>query len=255
MGGTIRGGTLDIAAGTSFRIGDDFQSGTFDGVVINGTVTTQNRVNVLDGHLIGNATITLGAAPGADARLMTSAASLEIASTATVNPAQQTFLAAVGDGTGPVINHGTIDAKGGIMQLVATSTTHDGTLEVRGNGMLEVTSVGGQARDLIFAPGGAFAVTYGSPLGQGFTVGTLNVSGQLNLSTAGDNLALSNFPLGGEFIRVAKAGSIVGQFDSVSPGYEVEYRNGTEIWARFVPEPASLVAFATLILLAPRRRR
>jgi hypothetical protein len=49
---------------------------------------------------------------------------------------------------------------------------------------------------------------------------------------------------------------VLGEFDIVSANFEVEYRNGTEIWARYVPEPASgiLVIWIASRSLSRRRR-
>jgi hypothetical protein len=60
----------------------------------------------------------------------------------------------------------------------------------------------------------------------------------------------------GTFYRiVTTADGVMGEFDSVSPNFEIEYRNNhSEIWARYVPEPTavSLVPLSACLL---RRRR
>jgi hypothetical protein len=260
LGGTLQGGTLQVDNGTTFRVSDAFNNGTFDGVFIKGTVTDVSKLIIKDGLVRGTGTIALAASPDTNGALLSGTSTLTISSGITVanTPGVDGFTvqnARIDAGTVALTNHGTIRASylgtSSFVSVSASSFHNDGAIVVDARTSLLVDS------SLTFDAGGELRTSVGPHLIL-LSFAPLDISGALNLSTPDDHLLLSagvGMQLN-TFYRLAIAdGGIVGQFDSVTPGFEVEYRNGTEIWARFVPEPAIAMVLLPLAALVRRRRR
>lgn len=259
-GGTIQGGTLQIDPSTRLFIGFPFAganySGTLDGVTVNGKIvhTGAGPLALADGNLAGNADIALlTSAPEGQSRLVSKTSSLTINSSALVHGGGQSLFGpgtapGIGDGSSAIINHGTIRSDGGEFVLIGTSVMNDGTLAINPGTTMHVAN--SAPITLTFGAGGVLDIYV-------FDVAPtyLQVVGQLDLSGV-DSLVLRRGATDNSFYRIVTTTSpIIGQFDSVTPNFEVDYR-GNEIWARFVPEPSitTTACGASVFALARRRR-
>lgn len=262
--GTIRGGSLQIAPGSSFQAGSTFNPATFDDVSLSGKLDVRGKLNISGGNLDGAVEVALAPDWDVEAVLWSSAPSFTIADSVTVRPEQGVSFAyqsagAVGDGSNPVVNRGTIETGRNLLNndvyLSGTSVLNEGRLRVFRQSKMLVRGAGlTGSSELTVGDGGVLELFLGSST----TTGLLDVRGGLDLSVTGDSLVLSGGLLG-TFLRiVTTTNGVVGNFDSVTPGYELDYRNGTEIWAKLVPEPgtcASLGATIGATLLTRCRRQ
>lgn len=142
------------------------------------------------------------------------------------------------------IQDGSLTGNGAI----SGSVTMGGTLSPGHSiGALSITG------DATFTSGGIFQVELSS---LNDTSDELTVAGLLDLSASDDHLTLSG-GLAGQSYTIATFGSLLGEFDWVSGGYDVTYDTlGKTISVTVVPEPGtlSLLALGGLELLRRRRR-
>ncbi|MGH7180248.1 MAG: hypothetical protein ACREJC_22915 [Tepidisphaeraceae bacterium] len=253
--GTVQGGLINIAPGATLPIGGDFAAnipfgGTLDGVVVNGRVELIGRdLNIKDGLLAG--AVDVSGDPFLGGRLVSPTPTLAIDADATIHGR-----VGVGNGANVVVNHGTIraDLYPDAFVIRATAVENDGVLAVTSARSLRVQASDDAATSLTFDFGGTLDVQISTVSGKGL----LDVRGALDLTTPGDSLVLSAGALiqQGVYYRiVTTTEGVIGQFDSVTPNFFVDYR-GNEIWARYLPEPPALgVVVAGLLALRTRRNR
>lgn len=102
--------------------------------------------------------------------------------------------------------------------------------------------------DLAFASGGEYVAELGTP----GLADLLDITGTLDLSTAGDTLTLSGGVLG-ETYTIANFNQVLGSFDNVTAGYLPTY-NTDSLQVTVVPEPGSISLLALSGMLLLRRR-
>jgi len=282
LGGTIRGGTLETGDGRTIHVpyifgapgGRTYQP-RLDHVIMNADLVVDNNTLMLaDGILDGHGSVLLyplaGLLPG---RIASDTSTLMIGSGITIRSGggSSTNIGvspSVGQTDGfssALVNHGTLRATQPALfsspevglNLFGLTIFNDGTLVIDDKGFMNALREpqGSQPNTLFtFGSGGTLDID----LSANANLGLLRVTGTLDLSTSGDELALSRSTgtSDGTFYRIVTTTvGITGQFDSVTPGFEVEYRNGNEIWARFVPEPGSLAVLIIVVGLGAARRR
>lgn len=262
LSGTINGGTVQIDPGANLSI-PYFGGAVLNNVIVNGRIFHGGGRPLLVEHLMGNAEFELENEFIEGPSRIKADTSMTIDASVLVHGAGGHGFPDDGTpGSGleaatAIVNHGTIrsDSEWGLstgpingeFALVTPSLINDGKLATLANSWLYASG------NITFAPGGVLDVQM-SPTTD---LGVLRVAGSLDLTTAGDSLSLSTSSdiQANTFYRiVTTAGGVVGQFDSVTLGFEVEYRNGTEIWARFVPEPTSALLGCGISFLAFARR-
>jgi hypothetical protein len=233
--------------------------GTLDDVTVNGRIVVGGYSGPLDirnGTLRGDAEIFLvpTAIEGPN-RLVSSSPTLTISSSVLVHGGGGAGLlplgraSGIGDDTANVVNHGTVRAEPGFgveqsageFDLLAPTFFNDGTL---GIGSLSFMYASG---DVTFGPGGRLEIEL-SPANGIFGFGMIQATGALDLSSS-DILELTAGatiqPL--TMYQIATAtGGVIGQFDSVTPGFEVMYTS-TGIFARVVPEPVGAAGIVVLL--------
>jgi hypothetical protein len=261
-GGTILGGTIEIAAGERFEARDlpGGSPATLDGVTVNGRLRVGGRLDIKNGLLQGNAQVGLSPVYDAAAILYSSSGSLTIDPAVTIRAELDDFSfspgGTVGDGSGIVINHGLIGTalnqiSPANVTVRATSVANDGTFSLTRSSTLSVRGAAGVSADLVFGSGGTLDAFLNAS-----STGLLDVSGKLDLSGTGDVLRLTAGTQveTGTFFRIVKTGAgVLGTFDAITPGFEVMY-SGNDILARLVPEPTLLSSIAAGALIARRPR-
>ena len=266
-GGTIQGGTINIAPGQSIYTGWNFGA-NLDNVFLNGRYNFgggHGPLTIVDGELKGQADVSLSPSSldGAS-RIVSGSGSLVIAAEAKVHggggiAGVPTFPTS---GIGPlsgagvrVINHGTIladfsDNQGGWssdLDLIAPTLSNDGTVGVEAKSRLRLTG------DFINLAGGVIDVQLSTVA----DLGLLSVGGELRLDSNADLLSLTGSPTAQPmvFYRIATAGGgVMGEFESITPGFEVMYSTN-DIFARVVPEPSVLWTVMVSLPWFGRRRR
>jgi len=257
LGGTISGGMVQTDPGTSFIAGDDFHTATFEGVTVNGTVFATGTLQIRNG-ISGNADIALPGGWDGPARIVSLDLVLTIPPSVTIRAAPQLFRpddslgheGYFGDGSGPITNHGTLRTARAVgnpggpphnIRVFGTSMTNDGTMSIDRGTVFYAGVRSSGSMDLTFEPGGVLQTSLNSATLAG--AGLLDVSGRLDLSAAGDRLVLLSGTATqfNSFYRIiTTGGGVIGQFDSVTPGFEVMYA-GNDVFARQVPEPAGMI--------------
>lgn len=268
VGGTIRGGTLEIAPGSALLLplpsGGTYYGGTLDNVTVNGRISHFGAasLDIRNGTLAGNADIFLGPAPiEGPPRLVTSSPTLTLSSSVLIHGGGGGLTvpgraSGVGDGLSAIVNHGMIRSEfggGGFpseFDLLGTSIFNDGMLSVSISSFIYAAGASGSPTTLTFGPGGVLEARWLS-----FTRSLLQIDGLLNLSTPQDSISFVNLgPQPTDFIRIVTTTSgVLGQFDSVTLGFELMY-SGNDIFARVVPEPSAMIMCMTVPLLLRRRR-
>lgn len=262
FGGRITSAVVNVAPGGQLTVGDEYGGGRFDNVVLNGTATLLNRLDFVSGVVAGNADLLL--MPDiifGVGSVINSNGSLTINASATVRTETR---GAISSGTHSLVNHGTVRDVGDAgfqfdsspsMNITAASFFNHGTVVVGANAWTSVDAPGAPVANLVIGSGGVVDIDISPTTNRGL----LEISGALNIAALNDRLTLHASPAvqNETFYRIIKTGTgVIGQFDFISPNFEVEYRNNsTEIWARFVPEPSSAISAASLATLFARRRR
>jgi hypothetical protein len=258
VGGTVQGGILDIDSSTRMVFGGEFAASSLDDVVVNGQIRVINRnLDIRNGVLKGNADVLLATqyiAP--PPRIITSSTTLTIESTVTIHGGDP-LGSGIGNSTSAIVNHGTIRSEIGSfspaqLNVIGPSVFNDGELSVAGASRIRVASGSASPATLTFGNGGSLNIDMSADP----AFGLLQVEGLLDLSTIGDTLMLAAGPQiePGTFYRVVTTtGGVLGQFDSVSAGFAVQYL-GNDIYAAVIPEPGLSVPAMLLATLLRRRR-
>lgn len=282
IGGTIQGGTIETGDGRTIHVpyflsGPGFYSNIprLDNVVMNADlVVDNNRLTIVNGNLIGNGSVmlyplagTINASVQSDTSTLTIGAGITIRSGGSSTPGFGAAVGTPGSFSSSLINHGTLRADPPMLSgythqeldLFGTSIFNDGTLVVGRDGTIiaarDIQSPFMAPTAMTFGLGGMLDVTLSPNAGWGL----FQVGGTLDLTTSGDSLVLAT-SVGiqpNTFYRIALATEgITGQFNVVSPDFEIEFRNGnTELWARFVPEPASATLVLSMLAILRRKRK
>lgn len=264
--GTINGGTVEIAPGSEVMIPRGHTAYLND-VTVHGRIFHNGGtpLNIPSGIIGAGADFLLGAKNYNDngCRLITTASTMVIERGAIVHgggTGNQTPYTASGIGNGlhAIENYGTIrsDTPEPLsitdLTVFGTSFTNYGTISVTDDhGMSIAKDSTGGPLNVLFKPGSALEINW-----RGAIRGLFSVTGQLDLSGPDDSLIFNLIPAldNGVWHNFAFTGGVIGQFDHVTPGFEVDYR-GNQIWARYVPEPTgALIGFA-FAATALRRRR
>jgi hypothetical protein len=273
IGGTIKGGTLDVAAGRKLRQ-RYLDTATFDGVVLNGRMDVANTLMIASASLSGNADVFLTAPSlGSIATVQSTNGSLVIDAAVAVHggggygPAPFSILSGLGNRTLPVATH--VENHGQIVADTSAAIASDINNDFAIYGDLENAGTTGIRHTARIRTFGSVTSTAASHLqielsniaDTGvFDIGGLasdtTLAANLDLTAPDDYLDLSlgpDVPLM-QYVLIAKAtGGITGSFDHVTPGFELR-QTATTIEARAVPEPGIVIAVIPG-LFALRRRR
>ena len=151
---------------------------------------------------------------------------------------------------------GTVQIQGGVFQGTGSVT---GKVAVSGSGtrLTPGDSIGTLTISGSVTFGGSSGLS--EELGAVGSPGTsdkLAITGNLDLSSATDQLDLSGGSAGGFYTIVTYSGTLTGIFNNVTTGYTIDYGTAHEIRVTGVPEPATTtggLALLSITLLARRR--